>query len=113
MQRDCSQVKRRAIRFRWVQRIIIVLMKIQAVLHCGKPQTPVLVRRHVREVKRNLRVTAMDILVNLGSAGGDISDRLSSKQCTLLGFTDADQGGLLVFLFNGQMKQEMFIVWPR
>ena len=41
---------------------------------CRKPKvTPVLARRILREVKKNPRITTKAILVNLGSAGGNVS----------------------------------------
>lgn len=52
---------------------------------CGlKPNmTPALVRKTVREVKKNPRITTKDFLVNLGSAGGHISRQRHSINQTL------------------------------
>ncbi|KAK3522379.1 hypothetical protein QTP86_007959 [Hemibagrus guttatus] len=55
---------------------------------CGrKPKvTPVLARRIVREVKKNPRITTKAILMNLGSAGGNISWQTVQRTLYTAGF---------------------------
>ncbi|KAK3563981.1 hypothetical protein QTP86_006237 [Hemibagrus guttatus] len=55
---------------------------------CGrKPKvTPVLARRIVREVKKNPRITTKAILMNLGSAGGNISRQTVQRTLHTAGF---------------------------
>ncbi|KAI3354231.1 hypothetical protein L3Q82_018488 [Scortum barcoo] len=53
--------------------------------------TPVLARRIVREVKKIQDHRQGRILENLGPAGGINASQ--GRHCTLLGSTDADQGG--------------------
>ncbi|KAK3518577.1 hypothetical protein QTP70_004094 [Hemibagrus guttatus] len=55
--------------------------------HGRKPKvTPVLARRIVREVKKNPRVTTKAILMNLGSAGGNISRQTVQRTLHTTGF---------------------------
>ncbi|KAK3552729.1 hypothetical protein QTP86_021114 [Hemibagrus guttatus] len=52
-----------------------------------KPKvTPVLARRIVREVKKNPRITTKAILMNLGSAGGNISRQTVQRTLHTAGF---------------------------
>ncbi|KAK3571603.1 hypothetical protein QTP86_015338 [Hemibagrus guttatus] len=52
-----------------------------------KPKvTPVLARRIVREVKKNPRITTKAILMNLGSAGGNISRQTVQRTLHIAGF---------------------------
>ncbi|KAK3507235.1 hypothetical protein QTP70_011919 [Hemibagrus guttatus] len=52
-----------------------------------KPKlTPVLARRIVRELKKNPRITAKAILMNLGSAGGNISRQTVQRTLHTAGF---------------------------
>ena len=52
-----------------------------------KPKvTPVLARRIVREVKKNPRITTKAILVNLGSAGGNVSRQTIQRTLHTAGF---------------------------
>ncbi|KAK3521296.1 hypothetical protein QTP70_003144 [Hemibagrus guttatus] len=52
-----------------------------------KPRvTPVLARRIVREVKKNPRITTKAILMNLGSAGGNISRQTVQRTLHTAGF---------------------------
>ncbi|KAK3525993.1 hypothetical protein QTP70_011807 [Hemibagrus guttatus] len=55
--------------------------------HGRKPKvTPVLARRIVREVKKNPRITTKAILMNLGSAGGNISRQTVQRTLHTAGF---------------------------
>ncbi|KAI4872969.1 hypothetical protein NFI96_023649 [Prochilodus magdalenae] len=74
-----------------VQSIIKKYKKFRTVENlrrCGrKPKvTPVLARRIVREVKKNPRITTKAILVNLDSAGGDISRQTVQRTLHTAGF---------------------------
>lgn len=52
-----------------------------------KPKvTPVLARRKMREVKKNTRITTKPILVNLGSAGGNVSRQTVQWTLNTAGF---------------------------
>ncbi|KAI4900894.1 hypothetical protein NFI96_031877, partial [Prochilodus magdalenae] len=61
---------------------------VENLRRCGrKPKvTPVLARRIVREVKKNPRITTKAILVNLDSAGGDISRQTVQRTLHTAGF---------------------------
>ncbi|KAI4877527.1 hypothetical protein NFI96_003613, partial [Prochilodus magdalenae] len=74
-----------------VQSIIKKYKKFRTVENlrrCGREPkvTPVLARRIVREVKKNPRITTKAILVNLDSAGGDISRQTVQRTLHTAGF---------------------------
>ncbi|AWP20553.1 putative alpha-N-acetylgalactosaminide alpha-2-6-sialyltransferase 1-like [Scophthalmus maximus] len=50
-------------------------------------------KRTVREVRKNPRITTKAILVNLGSAGGNVSRQTFQRTLHIAGFNGADQGG--------------------
>ncbi|KAI4873138.1 hypothetical protein NFI96_031583 [Prochilodus magdalenae] len=96
-----------------VQSIIKKYKKFRTVENlrrCGrKPKvTPVLARRIVREVKKNPRITTKAILVNLDSAGGDISRHTKARLTFANAHLDKEEDFWCSVLWSDETKIELF-----